>query len=210
MIRKGTWIVLVVFIVLLGGALYLNQHPIPQVNAGASTPLPTAPPALLEGWQAADITSMDIKGDAGDLGLVQSVDGGWKLIPDSTRPVNAGQVENLRSQLATLRPDLALDTGISLADLGLVTPTNILTVQNKAGQKVVIRIGKLTPTGSGYYAQVGSNTPVVINKSAMDAVLGLLKKDQLVAVTPTPLVSPTPETTATPDGTPEPTTTATP
>lgn len=204
MIRKGTWIVLAVFVVLLGAAFYLNRNPLPKAEDASLTPSATAPSALLNGWQASDITYIAIKGSAAELSLTHRVDGGWDIAPDNTRPVDAGKVENLRSQLAAMLVATPLDASLDPEALGLSNPTNVITLKNAQGQQAVLKIGQPTPTGSGYYVQLNATPPVVVNKSTLDGILGMLVRDQLVATTPTPPAgdtAPAGEATAEPSAT---------
>ncbi len=195
MIRKGTLITLVVFILLMGLAFYLNQNPLPK--AAVLTPSPTAASQALAGWQSADIVSVDVKGDAGAETITQAADGSWKL-SGSSDPVSAAQVESLRSQLAAMQVVTSLDASVSPESVGLTSPTSIITLRNKAGEQRVLRIGKPVPTGSGYYVQVDTHPAVVISQEAINAVLQLLKPGALLAIPPTPDQALTPVIPATP------------
>lgn len=193
MIRRTTWIVLVVFALLLGAAYYLSQNPLPKQDEGVQATVANTPePRLLEGWQPQDIVFMELRGEAGNLTLTRETNGGWILSPENNAPVDAGKVENLRSQLASLQPDVTLTTLPAADQLGIASPANLIIVRNTQGQQVMIKIGKLAPTGSGYYIQKDGSAPVVVSKYPVDTILGFFRKDQLVAATPTPLVTDTP------------------
>jgi len=196
MIRKGTWIVLFVFAVLLGLAFYLNKNPLPSETS--ATPTATAVPPLLEGWNEAEIVSIEYKGDPGAVTLTQNPDGSWTLGPDNPRPAAIDKVESLRTSLASLQVQSILNTTDPLDAVGLAAPTRVLLVHSSAGKQSEIRIGNLSPTGSSYYVQVDNQTPVVVSKYSLDGVLSVLSPEMLAAPTPTVQPVTTPKVDVTP------------
>ena len=184
MIRKGTWIVLIIFLLLLGVAIYLSKNPLP--SSASVTPTATEIPPLLSGWKSSDITWIEYKADPGGLTLSQNPDGSWTIGPDNPAPATIAEIEAMRTQLVSMRMNFVLNTTDPLDAVGLAMPARIIFLRNASGQQVELRIGKETPTGSGYYIQVDNQVPVVINKFALDTVLDSLARDKLVAPTPTP------------------------
>ena len=195
MIRKGTWIVLLIFVLLLGVAFYLSKNPLP--TSASLTPTATEIPPLLSGWKSSDIVRIDYIGDPGPLSLSQNPDGSWTVGPENPVPATIAQVEYVRSQLTAIRMNFVLNTTDPMEAVGLAAPTRRLILQNAQGAQVEIRIGKETPTGSGYYIQVDNQTPVVINKFSLDGVLNVLIREQLAAPTPTPELLPDTDLTPT-------------
>ncbi len=200
MIRRETWIVVGIFVLVLAVAMYLNQNPLP--GGASATPSATETPALLAGWSDADIVWMEYRGAPGTLSLAQNPDGSWTLGPDDPAPASIGQVEYLRSQLTALRVTSVLNTTDPLDAVGLTAPEKVLAVRNSEGRQVEIRIGNATPTGSGYYIQLDSQTPVVVSKFAVDGLLEALTREKLLAPTATPPVTLTPNGTPAPEPTP--------
>jgi hypothetical protein len=205
MIRKGTWIVLIIFIVLLGGAIYLNRTPGGLTfTQPTETISPTAIPRLLADWQADEIVFIELKGQrqssadpdqsgaTGTVTLTKEEDGSWTIGPDNNEEARLGTVENLRSQFATVRILSALDTSLPLDSAGLVEPQTVITLHSSNNRQVEIRIGGNTPTNSGYYVQVDSNPPVVVSTASVDAILSLFDPAQLYEPTPTPGSTATP------------------
>jgi hypothetical protein len=191
MIRKSTWIVVAIFVVLLAGAFYLRENPLP--SAASTTTSPTAMPVLLSGWSDNDIVSLEYKGEQGLVTLVKNPDGSWLLGPDNKAPASIGQVAYLQAQLVAMRVDSVLNTTDPLDAVGLASPSRMITLRNDQGQQVEIRVGKLSVTGSGYYVQLDNQAPVVVNKYTLEAVLDGFNRDQLAAPTATPEVASTQE-----------------
>jgi hypothetical protein len=93
----------------------------------------------------------------------------------------------------------------TLETFGLGTAKRILTITTTNGT-IVMKIGNLTPTSSGYYVQVDTHAPVVIEKTSLDEILNNLSRQALApataiplpeqgtpaAETPSPLVTPAP------------------
>ncbi len=183
MIRKGTWILIAVFAVLLAGAFYLQKNPMPA-GGGTATPSPTAEPAaFLAGWNTSDIVAIDLKeGQNSTIQLAQDEKGAWQLGAQKT-PVDPGKVEQVRSEIVSMRPTRTLPTDFAREAAGLTNPARTLTIRNKSGQQVVMRIGNPTPTGTGYYMQVDDQAPVVVAQGSVDGIVSPLTS--LVA-TPTP------------------------
>ena len=61
-----------------------------------------------------------------------------------------------------------------------------ITIINISGEKIVLKPGGLTPTGSGYFIQVDSNPAVVISKYGYEGLASLLQLESLLSATPTP------------------------
>lgn len=205
MIRKGTWIVLVFFIVLLGAAIFLNRTPGGLTFAQPTETIsPTAIPRLLADWQADEIVYIEMKGQtqssadsavsgaAGTVSLTKEEDGNWTIGPNNNEEARLGTVENLLSQLTTVRILSALDTSLPLDTAGLVEPRTVITLRSSNNRQTEIRVGGTTPTNSGYYVQLDSNAPVVVSTSSMDAILSLFDPAQLSEPTPMPGTTATP------------------
>ncbi len=205
MVRKQTWALLAVFVILLGAAFYLQKKPLP--SGEKPTPSPTTLPLLFTGWKDSDIVKVDLKEAQGNITQVAQDDkGNWSLTQGSKKVnVEAGLVEQLRSQITSINVQAVLPAGYSLDALGLKSPANTVTIQNQQGKQAVLHIGSATPTDTGYYVQLDNNTPVVVDKTAIDDVL-----NQFKTMNPTPTPGPGTPTEGTPAATAGPTTTATP
>jgi len=80
--------------------------------------------------------------------------------------------------------------------VGLEMPEYVLTVKFTNGVERTVDIGVITPTESGYYVRDAEGKVIIISRSAIDSLLGLLDNPPyLETLTP----SPTPSTaTSTP------------
>ena len=77
------------------------------------------------------------------------------------------------SQLTALR--ILATVEVAPADVGLVQPSHVLTVKSSGNTQKAVRIGDLTPTESGYYAQSYGNDEIfILSKSGVDALFTML------------------------------------
>jgi hypothetical protein len=84
-----------------------------------------------------------------------------------------GSVEAVASQVATMQildrvPGLAPDA------VGLDGPDYTISFQFTSGVERIIEVGVLTPTESGYYVRGENGEIVIVSRSALDSLLGLL------------------------------------
>jgi hypothetical protein len=196
MIRKQTWILLGVFVILIGLAFYLQKNPLK--NSAALTPSPTASVSILKDWTSADIIQIDYQDSQGAiLHLKQVTSGNWSLEPEG-KPVELGKVEEIRTQILDTQVVTFLDTGADLASIGVNAPLETITLTNTKGDKAVIQIGAKTPIATGYYIRINQNTPVVVNNYSIESILDALKTANLLGLTPTPELTPGMDVTSTP------------
>ena len=186
MIRKPTWILLAVFIVLLGAVFYLQKNPLPEkVDV---TPSPTARPKLLGEWQSSDIRWIEVKkGEEDAVRVSQDSSGNWVMgIADTNTAVEAGKIEAVRSEMAEALVQAALPADYDLAAIGLDEPAAVITIKNQSAEEINIQVGKETPTGTGYYVKIGQQAPVVVSKAAIDSVFDQVTQESLAPeLTPT-------------------------
>jgi hypothetical protein len=60
--------------------------------------------------------------------------------------------------------------------LGLAQPAYRIGVQAGEARDFEILVGKRTPTGFGYYAQVDGQTPIVVDQFNIDTVVSLMNE----------------------------------
>ena len=189
MVRKQTWILLIIFALLLGTAFYLQKNPLPK--SGALTPSPTSAPRLLQGWQSNDIAWMELKeGQGAPIQVVQDAQGNWALgngasVDAGNEKVDTGKAEQLRTEIVEIRITAVLPANYQLDAVGLDAPSRILAIRDKQGKQITINIGNLDPTESGYYVQIASQAPVVVDRYTLDGIV-----DQFNNALPTPTPKP--------------------
>ena len=176
--KRSTLVALVIFLVLAGLVFYLRQ----QDPVTEESEITSAPPAefLLTDTDGIP-TSIDIQSSDGQqVVIARNADGVWVLEkPIETGAPQGGEAdqasaEAASTQLSSLRivsrPEVSPDIA------GLVPPSYILIVKLSSGGEKTVRIGDLTPTGSGYYANVNDNDKVlIISQTGLDALLTMLE-----------------------------------
>ena len=186
MIRKSTLVVFLVFLVALAALLYLQRAPDSPLKP-AETPLATSMPNLITGLKGADISVVVQKSaDGKEKRLTRNQDGSWTF---ASLTIEGGKLEQPLSELLAARILSQMPPDLSLKDMLLEVPAQVITLQSLDGRSLSLQIGSMTPTQSGYYARVDNNPVVVVSKDSIDAVLQLL--DEAVKPTPTPILTPT-------------------
>lgn len=196
MIRRSTWVVFVVFLVIAAAGIFLLRSPASPLPAtAAETPSATPAPQVIQGWDASQVTDIQYVAANGEQQhLARTPDSLWTDMVKQS-PATVGQVEELLSELLSMRVLTTMPADYSLDALALANPTQKISIGRPDGTSLELWIGNATPTGNGYYVRVNNNAPVVVSKYALDAVTQLFADIQ---ATPTPLPSPSPEATATP------------
>lgn len=198
--KKSTWIVLVVFLALVGLMVYLNQKdPSPEASADTT---PTVPPEYLLSETDGTPVSIEITSQDGNaVRLARSETGLWAIEKPFKAEADQASAEAAASQLSSLK--IISKPNVAVTDVGLVSPVYSLLIQFADGGEKTFLIGDATPTGSGYYAQIaGIEDIIIIDINELDVVLSLLAfPPYLNTPTPSPLPTETPTTatTATPE-----------
>ncbi len=105
--------------------------------------------------------------------MARNEENAWALILPEEAAADQGSVEAAASQVATMRildrvPGLAPDA------VGLDVPEYTISFQFTSGAERVIEVGVPTPTESGYYVRSEGSEIVIVSRSAVDSLLGLL------------------------------------
>lgn len=186
MIRRSTWIVLVVLAALVAFSIYLTN----QKSKDASLPTPTEGSAPL--FPTSDGSPTDIKisaavGNLVEIGRDQT--GNWVIKSPVSVAADQAGAEAAATQVTGLR--VLSDVQLGLDVVGLDKPSDTLTVTFSSGKTHTLLIGAVTPIQNGYYCQLDGGPVVVADKPGMDALLGLLTSPPYAA-TLTPAASSTP------------------
>jgi len=182
--KRSTWIVLVIFLALVGVFFYLNQRETTVSEDGEASPT-VAPVEYLFNEADGLPSSIEIKSDNGDQVHIERNEAGeWVLKQPIETEANQGSAEAAASQLTALR--IVSRPEVAPADAGLVRPSYDMTVKLTGGTVKHVRIGDLTPTESGYYTSVDDSDEVlIVSKTGLDSLLVLLTSPPY-ASTPTP------------------------
>jgi len=181
--RRGTWIALVIFLALVGVWIYLDRKEPPLEEAQAT---PTSVVKYLFDETAGLPTSISIEAKSGEkVAIERNEKGDWVLLQPIEAEANQGSAEAAASQLTALR--VLSKPEVALVDAGLVEPSYVMTVKLTGGREEVVRIGDLTPTGSGYYTKINDrNEVLIVDQTGLDALLTMVTSPPYVE-TPTPV-----------------------
>jgi hypothetical protein len=182
MVKKSTWIIIIIFLVLVVAMLLIEKYPVgPFLGDPTSTPQPV----IIESIDFSQVTKIHISGDTGTVELEKS-DGSWFVIGESFAEASTEKVDELIYILEKLDSKASLDPSTPLDTLGLVNPNQVISLETGSGSIYSISIGAETPTGSGYYAQLNAGTPQIISTYAGTSLARFSKPDFIIAETPEP------------------------
>lgn len=178
MIKRSTWVVLAVFLVLAGVTFFWQKSPETFV---APTQTPTAFPILLPDWGNKVINLIEISNLDGSV-IVLKLDSAkqWELASIEQDKVAQGKIEELLTTLQTATIISKINPPVDYAVIGLTEPKVSIQLQNTKGETVNIKIGDKTPTDSGYYVQVDENPPVVLRSVTVENLVEIMKKENLM------------------------------
>ena len=194
MIRRSTVVSIVLLLVLAGAYAYLNNREQPADPESTAEPGTEVAQAYLFAAEDGTPTSIRIESKTGDtVEVARGADNAWELTQPVEAPADQAAAEAAATQITTIRildnvPDI--DPKI----VGLETPEAVLTVKFTNGGERTADIGVITPTESGYYVRSPEGKVVIVSRSAIDSLLGIL-------IAPPYLETPTPEAGTLPDGT---------
>ena len=196
--RRSTVVYLLLLLVLAGVYYYLNNREKP-----ADITVTLEPESQVSYLFTADDglpTSILIEAKTGEtVEVARGADEAWALILPVEAKADQAAAEAAASQVTTLRildniPDI--DPEI----VGLSVPEYTLIIRFTSGVERKAEIGVITPTESGYYVRNADGEIVIVSKSSLDSLLGLLTNPPYLE---TPLPS-TPEAGTPPVETPTP------
>jgi hypothetical protein len=195
MIRRNTAIVFGLFILLLAGTLIWQKSK--TSSDGAEATLTTPEDLLLDLDEASlkAITIQDAKNQR--VSLQRSDDDKWVIIFPQADATDEVTVKNAVSQFLNVRITSRPQTIPDLETVGLDPATYTILLETKDGKQVLINVGDLTPTESGYYVLTEDRIIYVASKFGLDSLIKFLENPPIL-VTPTPTVTETPEPTISP------------
>ena len=183
MIRRPTVVYIFLLLVLAGAYYYLNNRKQPAELE--VTLEPTSEVSYLFTADEGNPTSIRIESKSGEVvEVARGEDNAWALTQPVEAKADQGAAEAAASQVTTMR---ILDTvpDVDPAIVGLQDPEYVLTVRFTSGGERTAEIGVITPSESGYYVRGEEENIVIISRSAVDALLGLLTNPPYLE-TPTP------------------------
>lgn len=193
MIRRQTWFILGLFVVLLAGTLFWQQTK--QKNAPEETATVATPDQEenLFDPTGAGISYVKIQRveDGTTLEMEKRAEG-WELLLPKAWATESSTIESAITSLFSARI-VAKPTGATdLTVLGLQPPVYRVQIGLENGQKITMNIGKAAGAGTGYYVLTDARVVYIVNKFSLDALIGMVDTPPIM---PTPTLEPTPEPT---------------
>ena len=202
MIKRSTWVVLAIFVILIAAAI-LIQRTTNETELVEPTPTIQLVQPLLYDLGSSAITWIQFTDAEGNLVEVEreSASADWLVVGESEETSDSFRIGSIAGQLLTMQAMTTFETALGIETVGLDAPAYTITMRTSTGEEIVTTVGNLTAIGSGYYIQVNDGDVMVVAKLVLDEVLGILTEPPLLA-TPTPEVTETAvpelETTPTP------------
>lgn len=177
MIRRSTWIVLLVFLVVLAGFLYLQRS---SQDEEIEIP-PTSSSQKLFELAESDLASVTIQSSDGNtVVLNRSDEGEWVYAQAPSGETDIAAIQSALGQFLNAQIVSSPGSLPGLEALNLENALFKILLIGQDGNQIVMNIGKETPTGSGYYVLVSDQRQVVVvNKFGIDALLNLLENPPL-------------------------------
>lgn len=182
MIRTSTIVYIILLLALVGAYFYLRQRPEPaEIELTAE---PTEAVSYLFPEESTP-SSIRIESGAGEVvEVARDADNAWILTQPVEAKADQAAAEAAASQVTTMR---ILDTvpDVDPEIVGLTDPQYRLAVEFAEGGERSAEIGVITPTESGYYVRNMAGEIIIVSRSSIDALLGLLENPPFLE-TPTP------------------------
>jgi hypothetical protein len=186
MVRRPTWIVLGLFVLLVGFAWLFQRYQTNKDN-NAATATPTIAPVKLYDLAYSQVNEINIAASRGEkIDLYRDpASANWAITNIPVDQADSSQIESIGKQLLSLQVQETMTQSLPLASIGLVTPAYTITLTTADGTQLVTYIGSQNAVGDSYYARVDSGQVVLVSNTVMDDVLNLLKNPPLLpTVTP--------------------------
>jgi hypothetical protein len=181
MIRRNTWVALVVFALLIAVLVFWQRA---QENKPPEPSPTTSETNLLD--LDADIVGMRLEKVGERVVELQRGDQDtWELTWPAGEATDVGTVESAVTQLLSLRTLSTMQQVPDLKAIGLDPPVYRVLLTLSDGREITINVGDATPTGSGYYVLVSGRPLYVVNRYGMETFLGLVDSPP-IQPTPTP------------------------
>lgn len=188
--RRSTVIYLILFAIVLSAAYYFNNRA--KIAEAEATPEATSAPieylfTTMEGLPS----RIRVESKAGEVvEVVRNEENVWTMVLPEESVADQGSVEAAAGQVSTMRI-LERISNLAPEAVGLDDPEYTMTLQFTSGVERIVKIGVLTPTQSGYYVPGENGETLIISRSAIDSLIGLLTNPPYAPIeTPAPATTP--------------------
>jgi hypothetical protein len=191
MIRRNTLVLVVVFIVLLGAILYINQDSNLQVKIGMQTATPTPQPKLITGFDFSSLNAVEIHSKNGpNYKIASNEKGEW--FSENKEAVSMSTLFQSTQLLMELGGSGSLSQSLPLDQIGLNSPQAQILLTDIKGNHGTLSIGNPTATHSDYYVKWENGPVTIVSSNQIDTLMGNFSPGTLLAPTPAPGITQTP------------------
>jgi len=183
MIRRGTWLAIIVLLALVGFSYVLRD----RQSRAAATATPTQGLSPLFEDRLGNPSAIRLEGATGQVvAFSRNADGIWVLDAPEKAEADQAAAQAAATQVDALRVLSTVDLDPQI--IGLDAPAYTLTVEFDGGSIHSLRLGSVTPITDGYYAQLDQGPFQVVDKYGVDKLIELLGTPPFLA-TPEPAVT---------------------
>lgn len=181
MIRRSTWLILIVFIILAVSVFAWQRWD--RSQQAQVTPAPSV--SYLFDLEGQAITGLTITSSQGDTTKVAK-DGeeNWILIQPAGQPAATDRIEAAIGNASALRVLADLNAMPDFETIGLSPASYQVEITRADGMKLAASIGDLTPTQSGYYVFQEGKPIKIVERFGLDGVLDVLKDPPILQPIP--------------------------
>ncbi|MBM3144546.1 MAG: DUF4340 domain-containing protein [Chloroflexi bacterium] len=187
MIRRSTWFVVVVFLVLVASVLYWNNREVPPGEAGETpqSSLGVETALVFDIPEGVYVAGLRVEDAEGNLVEMQRKDeeSPWAIIEPPRDDADSDRIQGVVDQLTFMSVDTALVTAPELDVVGLEAPQYSILLTFSDGQQHSLYIGDETITTTSYYARLDDGLPFVVGMYDVESAVGILEN---LPVLPTP------------------------
>jgi len=186
MIRRETWIILIILAVLIGFAVYLNRRS--ELSLAEATP--TTGIEYVFPPEEGSVESIEVSSNSGEIvRVVRDPENLWLMKFPLETAADPGMAEAAATQVSVLRIIDEIEGDLEI--FGLDQPSYKITIGFGTQKEHFLDVGSETPTQSGYYIRLDEKRMLIVTLSGIDSLLNLLTNPPYKE-TPTP--SPIPST----------------
>lgn len=170
MVKRSTWITLVIFLAVAAFALVQKYKP----QEPTLTEAPTEAPAVEYLFTPEDgiLTRLRIATREGQVFEAERGADGWRVVRPIEGAADEGQMEAAATQVTTLRVESHFDLDLNV--VGLTVPQTVLVLSFSSDRTYIVGIGDTTPIGDSYYVRKDGGDVLVISRDGIDALMALL------------------------------------
>ncbi len=171
MVKRPTWILLVILALLIGVYFLIKNH---SLKSAESTPTPSGNDFLVTQSDGV-LQSLRISDQKGDnFQMQRDLSKTWVITAPTSSVADQGLAGAAETQVGALSIVTTLVAPPVLGDVGLGTPAYTIELGFVNGASHKIEVGNLTPTSSGYYVRYDGGEIYVISQSGIDPLLKML------------------------------------